>query len=259
MVSVRWALRPSMVSVTLAMRWSTAATACAAPVVSDVVRWVRRESIELIACAVPSVSDDGEVGEARVEQVDRLRGAVGQRRGQRAETVVDGFGDRLRPRIEILFERFEAAVDQFVERLDACRRARVERAVERDRLRSCCRARYRDGRRGLPSVVSNCTRRWSSEAVIVAAVGAQAGVEGVDIGLQAVRDVLGALAHALDDLAAEGFDGAVEFRDVAGDQRAKRAAVAREFLRQFAALVLHQFVERAHLQGERCRARFRSG
>ncbi len=47
------ALRPSMVSVTLAMRWSTASIACAVPSVSDEVRWVRRESIEWIACAAP--------------------------------------------------------------------------------------------------------------------------------------------------------------------------------------------------------------
>ena len=73
----------------------------------------------------------------------------------------------------------------------------------------------------------------------LAAVRGQAGVEGVDIVLQAVGDILRPLAHALDDLAAEGLDGAVEFRDVAGDQGAERAAVAGEFLHQFAALVLH--------------------
>ena len=101
----------------------------------------------------------GEVGKARVEQVDRLRGAVGQRRGQRAETVVDGFGDRLRPRIEILFERFESAVDRFVEVLDLA----VERGVEASILPSSEVSRLATR---LPSVVSNCTRRWSSEAVI---------------------------------------------------------------------------------------------
>ena len=85
----------------------------------------------------------------------------------------------------------------------------------------------------------------------LAAVRGQAVVEGVDIALEAFGDILRALAHPLDDLAAEGFDGAIEFRDVAGDQRAERAAVAREFFRKFAALVLHQFVERAHLQRER--------
>ena len=85
----------------------------------------------------------------------------------------------------------------------------------------------------------------------LAAIRGQAGIEGVDIGLEAVGDVLGALAHPLDDLAAEGLDGAVELGDVAGDQCAQRAAVAREFFRQFAALVLHQFVEGAHLQRKR--------
>ena len=39
----------------------------------------------------------------------------------------------------------------------------------------------------------------------------------------------GALTHAIDDFAAEGFDGAIEFRNVAGDQGAERAAVAGEF------------------------------
>ncbi len=73
----------------------------------------------------------------------------------------------------------------------------------------------------------------------LAAVGGEAGVEGVDVVLQVVADLLRALAHALDDLATEGFDGAIEFRDVAGDQGAERAAVTREFFRKFAALVLH--------------------
>ena len=45
-----------------------------------------------------------EKGEARVDRVDRLRGAIGQRGCQRAQTAVDGFGYRLRPRIEGLFE-----------------------------------------------------------------------------------------------------------------------------------------------------------
>ncbi len=54
-VSVKWALRPSMVSVTLAMRRSIASTACAVPSVSEEVRLVRRESIDWITCAAPSV------------------------------------------------------------------------------------------------------------------------------------------------------------------------------------------------------------
>ena len=117
--------------------------------VSEVVRWV----------------------EARVDRLDRLRGAVGQRRGQlgEAESIEwiacaapsvsddDSVPSRssmvsvtdLGAGIEGLFERFEAAVDRFVERLDLA----VERGVEMRSTR-------------LPSVVSNCTRRWSSEAVI---------------------------------------------------------------------------------------------
>jgi hypothetical protein len=37
---------------------------------------------------------------------------------------------------------------------------------------------------------------------------------------------LGPRAHALDDLAAEGFDGAIELGDMTRDQRTERAAVA---------------------------------
>ncbi len=85
----------------------------------------------------------------------------------------------------------------------------------------------------------------------LAAVRGQAGVEGVDIGLQAVRDILRALTHAVDDIAAEGFHGAIEFGNVAGNEGTQRAAVAREFFRKLAALILHQFVESAHLQTER--------
>ncbi len=59
------------------------------------------------------------------------------------------------------------------------------------------------------------------------------------------------MAHALDDFAAEGFHRAIELGDVAGDQGAERAAVACEFLGEFGALVLHQLVERAHLQAQR--------
>ncbi len=38
---------------------------------------------------------------------------------------------------------------------------------------------------------------------------------------------------------------------MAGDKSTQRAAVACELFRQFAALVLHQLIERAHLQAER--------
>ena len=65
MVSVRWALRPSMVSVTLEMRWSTAAIACAVPSVSDEVSRLSRWSIDWIACAAPSVSDDAACRDGR--------------------------------------------------------------------------------------------------------------------------------------------------------------------------------------------------
>ncbi len=57
----------------------------------------------------------------------------------------------------------------------------------------------------------------------LAAIRCQPGVEGIDIGLQVFRDILRALTHALDDFAAKGLDGAIEFRDVAGDERPERA------------------------------------
>src|SRR5580692_3814052 len=49
----------------------------------------------------------------------------------------------------------------------------------------------------------------------LAAVRGQAAVEGIDIGLQRLRYILGALTHAIDDFAAEGFDGAVELGNMA--------------------------------------------
>jgi hypothetical protein len=141
---------------------------------------------------------------------------------QRAETAVDGLGDGLRARIEGLLERLQLGVKRGIEVGHA--------AVQRDfELRKALVHGSGD----------------------LAAVRGQTGIEVVDIGLQAVGDVLGALAQPLDDLAAEGLDGAVELRDVAGNQRAERAAVAGEFFRQFGTLVLHQFVEGAHLQRER--------
>ena len=230
----------------------------------------------------------GEQSEARVERMDRLRCAIGQRRCQQTDAVVDGvgdrlgpdveglfqradagvddigdrlgariegllqradvavdiFGDRLGPRIEGLFERAEAAVDGVVERLDLA----VERGVEVDDLAVERSVEVGDAAAeiGLELQQPLVQRRGD-----LAAIGGQAGVEIVDIVLQGIGDILGALAHALDDFAAEGLHGAVEFRNMPGDQGAERAAVAGEFLRQFAALVLHQFVERAHLQRQR--------
>ena len=174
----------------------------------------------------------GQQGQARIDRVDRLRGAFGQRRRQRAKPVVDGFGHRLCPRIEILFERFETAIDGLVEGFDPA----VERAIEIGDAGS---------QRGFELHEALVERSGD-----LAAVRGQAGIEAVDIGLQGFGDILGALAHAIDDLATEGFDGAVEFRDMAGNERAERAAVAREFLRELTALVLHQFIERAQLQRE---------
>jgi len=104
MVSVNWALRQSMVWLTLAIAPIDRLTACKAPSVSDVVSRVRRESIEWIACAAPS----------------------GQRGSQRTEPIVDGFGDRLARGVEGLLKRLETAVDGYIERFDLG----VERGIE---------------------------------------------------------------------------------------------------------------------------------
>ena len=201
------------------MRWSTAAIACAVPSVSEEVSWPSRWSIDWIAWAAPSVSEDA--------SVPRRPSMVSVTDLARVSKVASS--DFRRPSIGLV-ERLDLAVERSVEVADAG----AERGFE---LQQALIQRSGD----------------------LAAVRTQAGVEGVDVVLQAVGDLLGALAHALDDLAAEGLDGAVEFRDVAGDQRAQRAAVAGEFFREFAALVLHQFVEGAHLQARGCRARSRSG
>lgn len=114
-VSVRWALRPSMVSVTLAMRWSTAAMACAVPSVSVEVSRPRRESIDWIACAAPSVSDDASVS-----------------RQPSMVSVTD------LARVSKHLDRLQAAVERFIEpldRLSACRQA------NRGGFRASCRAK----------------------------------------------------------------------------------------------------------------------
>src|ERR1700692_3027497 len=128
----------------------------------------------------------------------------------------------------MLFQRFEAAGDGLVEGFDPG----VERVIETGDAGT---------ERGLELQQALVERSGD-----LAAVRSQAGVEIVDIVLQGIRDILGALTHALDDLAAEGLDGAVELRDVAGDQRPERAGVAREFFRKLAAPGLPQIAERAY-------------
>jgi hypothetical protein len=160
-----------------------------------------------------------------------LRGAVGDRGGEGAEPGIDRCGDRLGTGIEGLLERLQTPVDRFVEGLDLA----VERGVEM----------FDTGSERRLELLQALVERSRN----LAAVRRQARIEVVDITLQRFRNVVGALAYPLDDLAAEGFDGAVEFRNVAGDQGAERAAVAGEFFRQLAALVLHQLVEGAYLKG----------
>ena len=132
-----------------------------------------------------------------------------------------------------LLERFETAVDGFIEGFDLG----VERGIE-------------IGDAG-PQRRLELHQALVERGGDLAAVRGQPRVECIDIALQGFGDVLRALAHAFDDFAAEGFDGAIELGNVAGDQGAEGAAVAGEFFREFSALVLHQFVEGAHLQTER--------
>ncbi|WP_410712084.1 hypothetical protein [Bradyrhizobium sp. BEA-2-5] len=218
-----------MVSVTPLMRWSTAAIACTVPSVRVVVSRPSRE----------------------FDRLDRLGGAVGQLARERAEMAVDGLGDRLGAALERDFEGLHAAVDRVIERLQtAVERTDLagERTIERRQLAV---------QRGVEIADAFADRGLELHEALVerggdlAAVGGDAMVEGVDIGLQRLGDVLRALAHALDDLAAEGLHGAIELGDVARDQRAQRAGVAGELLDQLGALVPHQLVEGAHLQRQR--------
>ncbi len=220
--------------------------------------------------------------------MDRLRRTVRQRGRQRGEAAVDGFGNGLCPciervleqakptvegfgdgfgaRIEGLFESLQPAVEGFghrpgagIEGLLERLGAGIEGLLKRLQMAADGAVEGLDlgVERGVEIGHAVAERGFELQQALIqrrgdlAAVRGQAGVEGVDIGLQAFGDILGALAHPLDDLAAEGFDGAIEFGDVAADQRAERARVAGEFLREVAALVLHQFIERAHLQRER--------
>src|SRR6202011_6096373 len=118
---------------------------------------------------------------------------------ERAKPSIKRGVERIDPAVERIVKEAELAVERSVEVGDAA----SERGFE---LQQALVQRGRD----------------------LAAVGGEAVVEGVDIVLQAVGDVLGALTHAVDDLAAEGFDGAVEFRDMAGDQSAERGGIAGE-------------------------------
>ena len=83
-----------------------------------------------------------------------------------------------------------------------------------------------------------------------AAVRCHAVVESIDVGLQALGDFTGALPHAIDDFAAIGFDGVIEFGNMAGDEGTQCAAVACEPLGEIGALVPHQFIEGIDLQAQ---------
>ena len=147
MVSVSSALRPSMVAVAFEIRRSTAWIAWAAPSVREEVSWVRRESIEWSACAAPSVSVEVSVP-SRLSMVSVTDFA-------RVSNVCSS--DLRRPSIE-----FVEGPDLVVERGIQIGHAGAERGLE---LHQALVERGRD----------------------LAAVRGQAGVESIDIGLQAFR------------------------------------------------------------------------
>ena len=68
-------------------------------------------------------------------------------------------------------------------------------------------------------------------------------IERVDIVAHRLGDVLRALAETLDQFAAVGLHGVVEFGDVAGDQVAEVAGVARDFLGELGAALVEHFLE----------------
>ena len=59
----------------------------------------------------------GELRQTGINRLDCLRGTVSQCRGQCAEPGIDGCGDRAGAVVESLFERFEAAVDRLIEEI----------------------------------------------------------------------------------------------------------------------------------------------
>ncbi len=126
MVSVRCALRPLMVSVTAPMRWSTACTACSVPSVSEEVRWDSRESIEWMVCAAPSVSV-----------------VASEVRRESMVSVTD-------------FARVSKFTSSDFRRL----------SIDSSNDLILPSSEVSSVATRLPSVVSNCSRRWSSEAVI---------------------------------------------------------------------------------------------
>jgi len=77
-----------------------------------------------------------------------LGGTIGERGRKRTEPAVDGFGHRFGAGVEGRFQQFQAAVDGFVERSELA----VERGVQIGDAAA---------KRGF-----DCSRRWSSEAVI---------------------------------------------------------------------------------------------
>src|SRR6185312_2249080 len=139
-----------------------------------------------------AVDGFGDVGNTMVDRRNRLRGALGQRGGKEGKPLVDRL-DRLRRTVgQRARQRAEAAIDGLVERPDPA----VERGVE---------AADAGAERGFELQQALIERSGD-----LAAVRDQPGVEGVDVILQAVGYLLGPRAHALDDLAAKGFDGAIE-------------------------------------------------
>ncbi len=144
MVSASRLLWLSMVSVTPLIRWSTAAIACTVPSVRVVVSRPRRESIDWIAWVAPSVSCVASVPRwpSMVSVTDLARLSKVTSSVLMRPSIVSS-SDCRRPSNEPILLASEESND------DSLSFSEASRLVTR-----------------LPSVVSNCSRRWSSEAVI---------------------------------------------------------------------------------------------
>ena len=215
--------------------------ACAVPTVSDVVRLVRRESIDWIAWAVPPVSDEvSSVSRESIEWIACAAPSVNDVASVPRRLSIVSVTDLARVS-KRLFQRFQAAIDGLVERLDLG----VERLVE--------------------VVDARAERGFELQQALIerggdlAAIRGQAGVEGVDIVLQLswmswVRWPMRSTISPPKVLTVRS--NSEMWRVISApsvpESRANFSASSR-------ALVPHQFVERAHLQARGCRARFRSG
>ena len=110
-----------------------------------------------------------------------------------------------------------------------------------------------------PRLSSNCDEPLVERAGEFAGAAGDALVEGVDVIAHRFGHILGALAEPLDQFAAIGLHGAVEFGDVAGDQVAERGGVARDFLAERGAAVVEHVLEGLQARGQHVLDRVAAG